>query len=117
MYGGEKDFAFEIESINCLPSLEELELNNCGISDLSFLPKTVKELSLSLSDGCQGKLDWSTLRRLKMLKALSLTSCELSDISFLAGMKLQKLDIAFNSILDSDIITDISVLRDMTSLT
>ena len=77
-----KDFS----PISKLESLENLDISNTNISDISFLEKNknIKELYLI---SCYHIKDYSHISNLEKLERLDLSYCHISDISFLEKNK------------------------------
>ena len=85
-----------LETIDALPALRTLNLNSCGVSDVSNL-KSLSGLQ-TLDLGSNSVTDIAPLARCKGLQTLNLSGNGISDISPLTSLKqLQTLDLSYNS--------------------
>ncbi len=94
----------KLTSLRGLKTLRRLEINHCGISDISGLAQLTQLQSLTLHDNLIA--DVSPLKNLKGLTHLNLSDNVISDVSPLSGLsKLGTL------ILQNNVIADISPLE------
>ena len=94
----------KLTSLRGLKTLRRLEVNHCGISDISGLVQLTQLQSLTLHDNLIA--DVSPLKNLKGLTHLNLSDNIISDVSPLSGLnKLETL------ILQNNVIADISPLK------
>ena len=94
----------KLTSLRGLKTLRRLEINHCGISDISGVAQLTQLQSLTLHDNLIS--DVSPLKSLKGLTHLNLSDNVISDVSALSGLsKLETL------ILQNNVIADISPLE------
>ena len=94
----------KLTSLTGLKTLRRLEINHCGISDISGVAQLTQLQSLTLHDNLIS--DVSPLKNLKGLTHLNLSDNVISDVSALSGLsKLETL------ILQNNVIADISPLE------
>ena len=94
----------KLTSLRGLKTLRRLEINHCGVSDISGLAQLTQLQSLTLHDNLIA--DVSPLKNLKGLTHLNLSDNVISDVSPLSGLsKLETL------ILQNNVIADISPLE------
>ena len=97
------------ELLKCREHLKKLDMSFNQITDISFLKDLTQLQSLDLSNN--QITNYSFLKDLKQLQSLYLSGNQISDYSFLKDLKqLQSLSLIFNQI------TDISFLKDLKQL-
>lgn len=101
--------AEHIETVGRLTKMEDLGLQDCGISNISFLGSLTELRSLNLNDNSVA--DLAPLSGLSDLERLGLAGNEISDLTPIAG--LEKL---YDLALDGNNISDISVLTKLPRL-
>ncbi len=87
----------ELTAICALPSLTELTLNNCGLSDISAISKATDLIYLDLSDNQIAHIE--PLANQQKLQTLLLCNASLKDLTPLSALSsLTKLDVSYNSL-------------------
>ncbi len=107
LYGNRE--AEHIETVGRLLKMQDLGLQDCGISDISFL-SSLKDLR-GVNLNYNSVTDLSPLTGLSGLERLGLVENEVSDLSPLAG-----LDKLYDLALDGNSISDISALSGLSRL-